>query len=151
MSNVGVEELIGSSLCYGVAYDATVKECKICEVKLRCKAECEGCKKKEEFVPKVETVKPETKPDAIDIADKDEVTYQQEDKSATKKKPAIKKKPEKPQVEYEGMPDLKAMEYDDLLKLAEDRGLNLSDFDKYTNKGIKRMRVTMAIKKTFAK
>ena len=38
---------------------------------------------------------------------------------------------------------------DELLALAEERGLNLSDFDKYTKEGIKRMRITMALKKTY--
>ena len=31
-----IEEMIKKSTCFGVAYDGSVRECKICEVKLKC-------------------------------------------------------------------------------------------------------------------
>ena len=62
-----IEDLIKSSICFGVAYDPSVKECKICEVKLKCKSKCE-CGVGE--LP--------AKPEATDIADKSEVTYNEE-------------------------------------------------------------------------
>ena len=47
------------------------------------------------------------------------------------------------------MPDFKPMEVEKLIKLEKSRGINPSDFDKYTNVGIKKMRVTMALKKAY--
>lgn len=141
-----IEDMIKSSICFGVAYDGTVKECKICDVRNRCKAKCE--------MGSTEG----TRPDATDLADAVEVTYD-EDKAAkaTAKKEAApaKKKPatvakEKKQVNYaDDMPDFKPMNIEDMMTLAEERGINLADFDKYTNDNIKRMRLTMALKKTY--
>ena len=38
---------------------------------------------------------------------------------------------------------------EEITALATERGLNLKDFDKYGNDNIKRMRLTMSIKKTY--
>ena len=47
------------------------------------------------------------------------------------------------------MPDFKPMSIEDLVELAKERGLNPADFDKYTHTNIKKMRLTMALKKTY--
>lgn len=148
---VTVEELINSSLCFGQAYDPSVKECKVCEVRLKCKAKCEGCTGSGEI--KSETLI-DKKPETVDVAEKSEVTFNEEELGKKPEKKA--KKPVKPNnkkvVEYaEDMPDLKAMELEALVDLAKERGVDLAEFDKYSNKSIKRMRITMAIKKTYEK
>ena len=47
------------------------------------------------------------------------------------------------------MPDFKAMSVDELCSLIDERGGNSKEFDKYTAENIKRMRLTMALKKTY--
>ena len=146
MSN-NVEEMIKSSKCFGIAFDGSVKECKICEVRLKCENKCR-CGVGE--TPK--------KPDSVNFADKDEVSESEEaaakskakEKDKTAKKPAKEKKA-KSEVKYsDDMPDdFKAMSLDELCELLDSRGGNSADFDKYTAKNIKRMRLTMAIKKTY--
>lgn len=138
-----IEEMIKNSICFGVAYDPSVKECKICEVKLKCKSKC-GCGVDDmDELPK--------KPEATDIADKQEVTFD-DTKKVTKKPTTVKPEKKKKEVEYaEDMPDLKSMSFDEIKDLAVNRGIDLSDFDKYNNDNIKRMRLTMALKKTYEK
>lgn len=136
-----IEDLIKSSICFGVAYDGSVKECKICEVRLKCKSKCE-----------MGTGELPKKPEATTVADTSEVTLKDDAPAAPKaeKKPAKAVKKDKPTVNYaDDMPDLKAMEFDALCTLATERGVDLADFEKYSNESIKRMRLTMAIKKTF--
>ena len=143
-----IEEMIKNSTCFGVAYDGSVKECKICEVRTKCKAKCEGgCGE----LPK--------KPDSVNLAEKDEVSQSDEAaaKSAAREKDKTAKKPVNPakkkaDVQYEeGMPDFKAMSIDELCSLIDKRGGNSKEFDKYTADNIKRMRLTMALKKTYEK
>ena len=141
-----IEEMIKNSTCFGVAYDGTVKECKICEVRTKCKAKCETGSGE---VPK--------KPDSVNLADKDEVSQSDEAaaKSAAKEKDKTAKKPVNPakakkDVKYaDDMPDFKAMSVDELCSLIDERGGNSKEFDKYTAENIKRMRLTMALKKTY--
>ena len=148
--SLNIEDLIQNSICFGVAFDANVKECKICEVKARCKAASDGTFGRLGALPE----KPE-KPEATLVAEKDEITYEEPKKGKTQLKPLSERKTTstkntKPSVTYsEDMPDLKAMAYEDLEALAKERGLNLEDFEKYSNNNIKRMRMTMAIKKTY--
>lgn len=140
-----VEEMIKSSTCFGVAYDPNVKECKICEVRTKCKSKCETGNGE---LPK--------KPAAAQQADKSEVSMSEAaiDKSKDKEKAAAKK-PAKPAASKEkeqyadDMPDFKTMSIDELLNLLKDKGGNPADFDKYTAENIKRMRITMALKKFY--
>lgn len=142
-----IDEMIKNSTCFGIAYDGSVKECKICEVRMKCKAKCEGAGGIE--VPK--------KPEQVNLADKDEVSTSDEAaaKSAAKEKDKTAKKPTKKatakaDVKYDdNMPDFKAMSMDELVALLTERGGNPADFDKYTSENIKRMRLTMALKKTY--
>lgn len=144
--SLNIEDLIQNSVCFGVAFDGSVKECKICEVKARCKAASEGMSKA--YVMSLEKAE---KPGATLVAEKDEITYEE---PKTQLKPLKERKTTsvkaKAEVTYSGdMPDLKAMEYSDLESLAKERGIKLEDFEKYSNNNIKRMRLTMAIKKTY--
>lgn len=140
-----IEEMIKSSTCFGLAYSPTVRECKICEVKLKCESKCK-------------MAGATSKPATVVMADKDEVSTSDEavEKStvkeveaneAAKSKPTKKKKAE---VEYSSdMPEFKSMSIDEIEALLAERGGNPSDFDKYTNASIKKMRMVMALKKTY--
>lgn len=144
-----VEEMIKNSKCFGVAYDPKVKECKICEVYLKCKTKCELGRGQVE----------DTKPADVDIdTDKDEISMSEEAaaKSAAKEaaaEKAPKKKKEKAvkeEKQYDAsMPDISSMDVDSLLELAVERGGNADDFNKYSNDNIKKMRLKMFIKKTY--
>ncbi len=146
MATNSVEEMIKSSSCFGLAYDASVKECKICEVRTKCKSKCEG--------GNVELPK---KPASVALADKDEVSMSDSavDKSKAKEKSATAKKPvkekKKSDVKYsDDMPeDFKSMSIEELAELLTKRGGDPAEFDKYSAENIKRMRMTMAIKKTY--
>lgn len=75
-------------------------------------------------------------------------------KSRAKEKDVKAKKPvkEKKQstAEYdESMPDFKPMSVEELESLLTERGGNVADFEKYSNPSIKKMRLTMALKKTY--
>lgn len=140
-----IEEMIKSSKCFGIAFDGSVKECKICEVRLKCENKC-----------RLGVGETPQKPDSVNIADKDEVSSSDEAaaKSAAKEKDKTAKKPtktkEKTEVQYsEEMPDFKAMSIEELAELLNSRGGDASEFDKYDKDAIKRMRMTMAIKKTY--
>lgn len=149
-----VEEMIKSSICFGVAYDGSVKECKICEVRTKCKAKCE-CGTGSIDTDKLPK-KPE-KPEQAPLADKDEVSNSdkavekslKKEQSGTAKKPPKKQKPS--EVRYEdGMPNFKEMSIEDIEKMLKDKGEDLSGFEKYVkNPNIHKMRLTMAIKKHY--
>lgn len=135
---------VKESKCFGIAWDGDVKECKICEVANNCKLRTLGGQKQA----------PNTKP-ATKKADEDEkVSSMKPTNSRPEPKPAEKKahakKAAKPAKTYaDDMPDFKPMSVDELLKLAKERGIDPAGFDKFTNTGIKKMRVTMALKKTY--
>lgn len=141
-----IEEMIKNSKCFGIAFDGSVKECKICEVRLKCENKCR--------LGIGETPK---KPESVNLADKDEVSTSDaaaaksaaKEKSKTAKKPA-KKDTAKADIKYaDDMPDFKPMSIDELCQLLNDRGGDASEFDKYSAENIKRMRLTMALKKTY--
>lgn len=139
-----IEEMIKSSKCFGIAFDGSVKECKICEVRLKCESKCR-CGVGE--TPK--------KPSSVNLADKDEVSMSEQamDKSKAKesdkkaKKATTKAKAEKKYAD--DMPDFKSMSIEELADLLNSRGGNADEFEKYSAENIKRMRMTMAIKKTY--
>lgn len=141
-----IEDMIKKSTCFGIAYDGSVRECKICEVKLKCENKCR-CGVGD--VPQ--------KPSGVALADKDEVSMtdeamkksQAKEKDMKAKKPVSEKKL-KAEVKYSGdMPDFKPMSIEQLLDLLKERGGNPDDFKKYDNESIKKMRITMALKKTY--
>ena len=140
-----IEEMIKESICFGIAYDSTVKECKICEVRTKCKAKCE-----------CGTGDLPEKPDSVVLADKEEVSLSDEvldktkrkETSGTGKKPVKEKK--KSDIQYsEDMPDFKQMDMTEIENLLVTRGGNLTDFEKYKNVNIRKMRLVMALKKTY--
>ena len=161
-----VEEMIRSSSCFGVAYDGTVKDCQVCEVRLKCEAKCR--------------LGEAIKPAAIEVATPQEVTHKgsvkankpsatvlvvpaekkskpkpQEQKVAPSVKAPPKKKTikeiNKPTVNYSpDMPSFKDMSSDQLENLAKERGVDPTPLlEKYKAPNILRMRLTMAIKETY--
>lgn len=143
MASNNIEEMIKKSTCFGIAYDGTVRECKICEVRLKCENKC-----------RMGVDTPTQKPAAAPMADKDEVSLTDEAmaKSRAKEEKVKKSLKEKKTTttEYSAdMPDFKPMSVEELESLLVERGGNTSDFDKYTNPSIKKMRLTMALKKTY--
>ena len=119
-------EAIKNSRCFGIAYDSSTKECKVCEVSKLCKARTEG------------TPAPTKADPAPDVT------------PAEKPKPAPKKQSKASDKKYaEDMPDFKALQVDELIKLAADRGIDTSAFEKFTDVKIKRMRMIMALKVTY--
>ena len=149
------EEMIKNSYCFGLAYDSSVKECKVCEVHLKCEAKCrlgqatkptpvkvatpaevntKDVVKQTESVPVVSTNKPSKKGK----------------KATTPAKLPKKKETEKPPVTYASdMPSFRNISMEDLENLAKTRGCDMEALAKYTVPQIRRMRLTMAIKKTY--
>lgn len=145
---------VKESRCFGIAYDGDVKECKICEVASLCKQKTLGTAKKAPVTPPPAKKSDISNDDSKVSSTMAPATPRPEPKSqkeaAEEKKPAKKAASKKPETNYApDMPDFKPMDVDDLMKLAKERGLNPADFDKYTNAAIKKMRVTMALKKTY--
>lgn len=141
-----IEEMIKKSTCFGIAYDGSVRECKICEVKLKCENKC-----------RMGIGEVPSKPEPTVMADKDEVSMTDEamEKSRAKeheaKKKPVKEKKASTVVYEDGMPDFKPMSIEELEALLTERGGNPADFEKYANLSIKKMRLTMALKKTYQK
>lgn len=134
-----IEEQKNNSTCYGIAFDDKVKECKICEIKQECKMKTEGA-----TVEKPE--KPEIKKEEPSKTTKTTKTTKTKTKKASKSKQSKQSKPKEP--DNPDMPDFKSMSMEELELLAEDRKADM-DWKKYDNAGIRRMRLTMALKKTY--
>lgn len=135
---------IKESKCFGFAYDKDAPECKICEVANLCAQRVMNGVKKPTPSP---TVKKNTAAENTSDTMKPETTRPEPQKEATK--PTKKKESKKSSKNYDpSMPDFKAMSNEDLDKLAVERGLDLEGFN-YSNVSIRRMRLTMAIKKTY--
>lgn len=129
---------IKESKCFGLAWDGTVKECKMCDVANMCKQKTLANVK--QVSAKVEKDEPVESKAAVEEA------------PAEQKKPAKKEKKSAPKAEVtyaDDMPDFKPMDCDELLALAKERGIDTAQFDKYTSAPIKKMRVTMALKKSY--
>lgn len=143
-----IEAMIHGSKCFGLAFDNKAKECRICEVKLRCESACR--------MGGAESI-----PDSVNIADDDEVsetekavekTKAKESSKTAKKVSTLSSKKKSGDASYsEDMPDFKPMSMDEISQLLVDRGGDLSKFDKYSSDKIKRMRIIMAIKETYVK
>lgn len=162
-----IEEMIKNSSCFGVAFDGKVRECKICEVRMKCESKCRMGLSSVVSNPsdiidiepteedKVEVTSSNTKPEAVELADKDEISMDEDTLEKVQKekakKPAKVKKPVAA-VEYdESMPEFKPMSIEELEALLVERGGDAAEFEKYTNPSIKKMRLTMALKKTYVK
>jgi len=141
-------EEIKNSSCFGIAFGDTVPECKKCDLQAQCKKKSEGLfveppraklKPKEAPAPKKEDkkAKKETKKSAKSVAPST--------KKEKEKAPA--KKPTAPASAASGnMPDFKAMGLEELKGLAAERKVDWKD---YGNDNITRMRLIMALKKSF--
>lgn len=144
-----VEQQIKESTCFGLAYDPKVKECKICEVALKCESKCRN--------GNIEIKEPTN----VVMADIDDVTPAEKKptkttvskKAAKKPAKAVESKPkkEKPPVNYaDDMPDLSKLSDDELDELAEERDIDVAAMhEKYSNSNIYKMRLKMALKKTY--
>lgn len=132
-------EAIKASRCFGIAYDSSVRECKICEVCKLCKQKTEG------IIPS--KVKDESA-DSVKPMDTEVKSEKRPEPKEPKNKPTKKQKAAGKEYSSD-MPDFKPMSIDDIINLAEERGVNVSEYDKYTATNIKRMRLIMAIKATY--
>lgn len=130
-------EAIKASRCFGVAYDSSVKECKMCEVCKLCKQKSEG------IIPAKEDLTEKTNP--VDTVVKSDKRPEPKEQS----KPAKKQKQSASKEYSSDMPDFKPMSIEDITNLAAERGVDVSEYDKYTATNIKRMRLIMAIKATY--
>lgn len=131
-----MEKLIQASACFGVAFDSTVAECKSCDAKLRCEACCrEG---KFDY----------PKPSPTILADAKEIVSDKPVK-VPRKKPTVKEATSVKQYSPD-MPDFKGYSNDELLDMIIKRGAGTEqDFEKYQVSNIRRMRLIMALKKSY--
>lgn len=152
------EQQLQESKCYGVAFEKTARECKLCEEKVRCQAlTSKGADKQE-------TSAEDTSPD----------TNAADTKKAAAAKPAAPaaKKPEKPETPaaagktqkaaakpaangtaYDLPPETKDMTAEAFIEWAKEQGLDMSDVEtKYGgNPAILKMRAKMYAKSELAK
>lgn len=149
------EEMINASQCFGVAFDPTVSECKQCDVHLRCEQKCRMGR----------TTMP-TRPMSTMLAGPMDVlepaTTSQQPKSTPTSKPKTStsaqpstpiKKTVKDAVKSKNydpaMPEFKGLTLQQMEKMVVERGGDLADFEKYKAENIRRMRLTMYLKKTY--
>lgn len=134
---------VKDSRCFGIAWSDDAPECKICEV-------CNACKQRTlsgaKTVPNVKSTANPVKP-APEVEERNNEEVSVSEAAKPEKQPA---KAAKSAVNYsDDMPEFKELSIEELLKLAADRGVDVSTFDKYTAPNIKRMRVIMALKETY--
>ena len=135
-------EALQASTCFGIAHDDTVPECKQCDVKAQCAKKSEGAdipvpvaRPKAEKTATVE--KPATKTKAPKTTEKPKANSKPK---ATANKTVTK-------TETPGnMPEFKPMSLDELKDLAKERSVEWKD---YGNDQITRMRLIMALKKSY--
>lgn len=145
------EEMINASQCFGVAFDSTVSECKQCDVHLRCE---QKCRMGRAMVPT--RPMPTMLASSMDVLEPDS-TPQQPAKPTSTSKPKMTSPPIKKTVKdtvksksYDpAMPEFKGMTLQQLEKMVVERGGDLAEFDKYKAENIRRMRLTMYLKKTY--
>lgn len=149
-----IERMIEKSTCFGLAWDGNVRECKICEVNHRCASKCTMGRAvvPEEDLPAKPTIEDIVKNDIpFEMVEETEPTEAEEAEEAEETEQEEPKQEETSKVEEqnETMPDFRNMSLDDLEQLYAKRGLDLKDMEKYVNPSIRKMRMTMAIKKTY--
>jgi hypothetical protein len=137
-----IQKQIESSTCFGVAYDSSIKECKICEINQECKSKSEGAN--------VTKPEPPVKKEVLEKTTKAEVPAPKVKASKAENKPSTEKKAKEKEKKPSAADsiDFKAMTMEELETMAEERKADPS-WKNYDNAGIRRMRCTMAIKKTF--
>jgi hypothetical protein len=143
-------EALKQSTCFGIAHDEEVPECRQCDVKGQCKAKSEGVMN----IP-TPTVKPKKAVSETKSEPKPKATTPKKPTTTTKSatpvsKPsttAQKHAPKTTQPSGGGnAPDFKPMGLDELKALAEQRNVEWKD---YGNDNITRMRLIMALKKSY--
>lgn len=151
-----IQEMINNSQCFGIAFDPTTKECKQCDVHLRCEQKC-----------RLADAERTLRPMPTLVANKSEVTLDEPSPPPVKEspKPTVKDTVKPPKAELKvvtvkdvtkttksydtAMPEFKTLSMEQIEKLVVERGGNLVDFDKYKVANIKRMRYTMFLKSTY--
>jgi len=139
-------ETISGSTCFGIAYDDAIPECIQCDVRLQCKAKSGGeaiptPTVKESTPGEVKTPKVAKTPknpmgEKINKPDETESTVADKPKKGVKEAPPVNT----------NLPDFKPMSTEQLKALAKDRNVEWKD---YGNENITRMRLIMALKKSY--
>lgn len=130
-----IDEQIAESKCFGVAFSESIRECKICEVRKKCKDTMEN-KIKNNTLQKPES--------PLKKLEKSVATELKNDNKYSKK---LNNNSNNDQNKI-NCPNFKKMTLEELEKLAIERHADDS-WKKYDNLGIRRMRLTMALKKTY--
>lgn len=146
------EEMINASQCFGVAFDPTVSECKQCDVHLRCEQKCRMGRAMIPTRPMstmlagpMDVLEPDNPQPKSAPAPKPKTTLPHQSSTPKKTvKDAVKSKNYSPD-----MPEFKGLTLQQMEKMVVERGGNLADFDKYKAENIRRMRLTMFLKKTY--
>lgn len=147
------EEMIQASQCFGVAFDPTVSECKQCDVHLRCEQKCRMGRAMVPTRPMstmlagpMDVLEPTDKPQSKPTSTPKPKTAPAQQSAPPKKtvKDAVKSKSYDP-----AMPEFKGLTLQQLEKMVVERGGDLAEFDKYKAENIRRMRLTMYLKKTY--
>lgn len=147
--NANVLKVLEESTCFGMCYDIEMPECKMCDVKVQCKAKTEGAniptptvkEKKATSAPKED--KPKQAPKKESTAKK-----QAEKKASAAKTPAKKTTPAPAKKAPSGnVPDFKDVKLPELREIAKKEGV---EYKEYGNDNITRMRLVMALKKHFS-
>ena len=135
-------EALQASTCFGFAHDATVPECKQCDVQAQCKSKSEGA---EIPTPTRKVSKPDLPKEDKPVEAK-KPTKPTTTKSSSTPAPAKKAPPKKTSTPSGNLPDFKAMTLEELKDLAKERNV---DWKEYGNDNITRMRLIMGLKPTY--
>lgn len=146
------------SKCFGVAYSASAKECGQCDVAQQCAKSSKVAAKPVSPNPAVKQEAREVELDTTPVSPAGETTMKAEgtttfkpttekppmkvSKTAAKEKKVKEVKPVNPD-----MPLFKDMTLEQLMELATNRGI--SDLYEGSEEKIRRMRIVMALKKTY--
>ena len=149
-----VEEMIKNSQCFGIAYDAHVPECRTCDVKTKCDAKCRS-----NWDSIVSRPAPTIVAEVSEITTKPDFKVIQSNKPAPAPTPKVEKKVKQPEKTVKAavtaknyskdMPEFKGLTIEQLENMAVKRGANLADFEKFKAVNIRRMRLTMFLKKSY--
>jgi len=135
-----LEQLEGST-CFGIAHDATARECKSCDLQQECSAKTAG----NSLFDQIKILKPETQ-EALDKAtDKRKAKDDVENEDGLTPRQLRKKRKREERAKL-GMPETKGMPVEDLWKLLNERGGSCATYD---DPSVQKMRLVMEIKKTF--
>lgn len=158
VDNVNLEKL-KESKCYGIAYYEEAPECRICEMRARCRQVVLGVVTPRTVIKEAVKVKTQTlaQPRPLpksDLEQKAEADARKAAKEAAEKAKQQKlEKPKKPEPQYsKDLPVLVNMEMADMYKLAEKRGVDKATLERIkgiASTQIQRMQLTMKIKKTY--